>query len=126
MVADIRLKTASLVDQKKTGEAIIRLSKSVSQITQGSEWAKFKANPKAWLHAVGYVYDGPGAGPNGEIPASINIVPVYDSEDTMHVRVPWKGAVENPPPVLDEPTYGAPGPNRFPVLLARYFMRKCR
>lgn len=126
MVGFFNLKSASLVDQRKTGAAIIGLCRSVAQNTPDSEWVKFNANPKAWLHGAGYRYDGPGAGPNGEIPDSITIVPVYDTADKMHVRIPWRGLMDAPPVIRDEPTYGAPGPNRFPVLLARYFMRHCR
>ena len=128
MAGFIRLKNGSLADQKKTGDAIIRLSKSVSSVAPGSEWAKFNADPKAWLHEVGYRYEGPDAGPDGRIPASVNIVPVYDTADTMYVRVPWKGNVDPAPTgiPLQEPSYGTSEASRFPVLLARYFMRKCR
>ena len=121
-----KLKSSNLIDQRKTGEAIMRLMRSVGQDVAGSEWKAFKTDPKAWLLKAGYVYDGPGAGPNGEIPATMTIVPVYDTENTMHVRIPWKGALDPLPVIQDEPTYGTAGPNRFPVLLARYFMRKCR
>jgi hypothetical protein len=126
MVGFFRLKSGALVDQRDTGEAIMRLMRAVGDESPGSDWAAFKADPKAWLFKAGYRYDGAGAGPNGEVPADIKLVPVYDTEDTMHVRIPWKGVLDVPHEVLDEPTYGAPGPNRFPVLLARYFMRKCR
>ena len=125
MVGFFHLKSASLADQKKTGEAIMRVSRTVSQTTPESEWKKFTDDPRAWLHKAGYRYDGSDAGPDGKIPASVNIVPVYDTADTMHVRIPWKGLLDNPPEIHDEPTYGAQGPN-FPVLLARYFMRHCR
>ena len=126
MVGFFNLKSAALRDQIATGNAIIKLCKSVNQDTPTSEWKKFKDDPRGWLHTVGYRYDGPDAGPNGEIPPSINIVPVYDTADTMHVRVPFAGFVENPPDIHDEQSYGANGPNRFPTLLARYFMRQCR
>lgn len=127
MVGFFNLKSAALRDQIATGNAIIRVSKSVFQNTPTSEWKKFNDDTRGWLHANGYLYDGPGAGPNGEIPTSVNIVPVYDTPNTMHVRVPWSGNLENPPIVRDEPSYGPEdSPNRFPVLLARYFMRKCR
>lgn len=126
MVGFFNLFSDRPADQKIVGNAIIRLCKSVNQATPNSEWMAFKADPKAWLHKAGYRYDGPGAGPNGEIPASVNIVPVYDTADTMHVRVPWKGLMENPPTIKAESSYGPAGPDRFPVLLARYFMRHCR
>lgn len=126
MVGFFKLKSGSLVDQRKTGEAIMRLIRSVGQDVPGSEFKAFKDDPKGWLNKAGYIYDGPGAGPNGEIPAVVTIVPVYDTADTVHVRIPWKGGLDPVPVIQDEPTYGTPGPNRFPVLLARYFMRKCR
>ena len=60
------------------------------------------------------------------IPDSVEIVPVYDTPNRMHVRVPWSGLLKNPPQVEDEPSYGGPQNVRFKVLLARYFMRHCR
>ena len=69
MVGFFHLKSASLVEQKKTGEAIMRVSRTVSQNTPESERKKFKDDPRAWLHKAGYRYDGPDAGPDGEIPA---------------------------------------------------------
>jgi hypothetical protein len=126
MFGFIVLESQNVIDQRKTGEAIIALCKSVGQEAPESEWRKFEADPKAWLHAAGYIYDGADAGPNGEIPAGLKIVPVYDTADTMYVRVPFKAFVENPPATIpDEQSYG-PLAGRFPVLLARYFMRKCR
>ena len=119
------LKSAALPDQVATGRAIMKVSQSVFTTSPGSEWQKFNADTRGWLHRNGYIYTGPDAGPNGEIPPTIDIVPVYDTPTKMHVRVPWAGDLENPPLVQDEASYGM-GPNRFPVLLARYFMRKCR
>ncbi|HEY6918146.1 MAG TPA: hypothetical protein VI412_02740, partial [Tabrizicola sp.] len=71
-------------------------------------------------------YDGADAGPDGRIPDHIQIIPVYDTPNRMHVRVPWAGDLVNPPQIPDEPAYGHPNSVRFKVLLARYFMRKCR
>jgi hypothetical protein len=56
----------------------------------------------------------------------VEIVPVYDTPNRMHVRVPWSGLLKTPPKVEDEPSYGGPQNVRFKVLLARYFMRHCR
>lgn len=131
MVGFFKLKNDSLTDQINTGNAIIRVSKSVFQNTPTSEWKKFNDDTRGWLFANGYRYKGTDAGPNGEIPASVNIVPVYDTPNTMHVRVPWSGNLEHPPArppkIDDELSYGAPNsPNKLPVVLARYFMRKCR
>jgi len=126
MVGFFHLKSANLGDQRETGEAIMRLSRSVFDDGPDSEWAAFSANPHKWLYQAGYRYDGPGAGAKKQIPASVTLVPVYDTANLMHVRIPWKGLFDNPPQVQDEPTYGTSAENRFPVLLARYFMRHCR
>jgi hypothetical protein len=121
-------KSDALVDQRKTGEALIRLIGSVGDESAGSEWVAFKADPKTWLFNAGYQYVGPDAGPNGETPANYTLIPVYDTADTMHVRIPWKGVLEGPYSIQDEQAYGSTpdSPNRFAVFLARYFMRKCR
>jgi hypothetical protein len=128
MVGFIKLKNNSVADQADTGEAIMRVSRSAFKTTANSEWKKFDADTRKWLHDNGYVYDGPGAGPNGEIPDDVEIVPVYDTPTRMHVKVPWAGDLAGLNAVPDEPTYGpqnAPATRRK-VLLARYFMRKCR
>jgi hypothetical protein len=126
MVGFFKLKSDSLVDQVKTGEAIIKVSKSAFKDSATSEWKKFNADTRKWLHDNGYRYEGPGAGPNGEIPDSVEIVPVYDTPNRMHVKVPWSGDLKNLPPITDEPTYGGTQKVRSKVVLARYFMRKCR
>jgi hypothetical protein len=126
MVGFFKLKSNSLADQAATGEAIIKVSESAFKDTPASEWRKFNADTRGWLHANGYRYDGPGAGPNGEIPTSVEIVPVYDTPNRMHVKVPWAGILKTPPIVEDEPDYGPEQSVRFKVLLARYFMRHCR
>jgi len=126
MVGFFKLKSDALADQVATGDAIIKVAKSAFKDTATSEWKKFNDDTRGWLHANGYRYDGPGAGPDGEIPATVEIVPVYDTPNRMHVRVPWAGILKNPPQVEDEPSYGNSQPVRFKVLLARYFMRHCR
>ena len=125
MTGFFKLKNTSIADQEKTGAAIIKVSKSVFRDTPSSEWKKFNDDTRKWLHDNGYRYDGPGAGPNGEIPDSIEIVPVYDTANRMHVKVPWAGdlGVHNFP---DEDGYGNSDTTRSKVVLARYFMRKCR
>jgi hypothetical protein len=115
----IKLKSEVLTEQKKTGDAIIKVSQSVFQTGPTSEWEKFDKDTRKWLFDNGYIYTGT---PDGKIPPEIEIVPVYDTPTKMHVRVPWHGDLENPPPVVDERPYNG----IFPVLLARYFMRKCR
>jgi hypothetical protein len=126
MVGSINLKSGALTDQIKTGKMIIELIRTVGDESPGSEWKAFKADPKGWLHKAGYRYAGPGTGPDQEIPASVTLIPVYDTENTMYVRVPWKGVLVGPIEIRDEPAYPTVAANRFPVLLARYFMRKCR
>jgi hypothetical protein len=126
MVGFFKLKSDSLADQEETGDAIIKVSRSVFKNTPNSEWKKFNDNTRKWLHDNGYRYEGPGAGPNGEIPDTIEIVPVYDTQNRMHVRIPWAGDLKKAPKVKDEPTYGGGPSVRFKVVLARYFMRKCR
>lgn len=121
------LKNGSLTDHRDTGDLILKLARSVGIAAPPNEWTEFKADPKAWLHKAGYRYDGPGAGPDGEIPATVNIVPVYDTATTMHVRVPFKDKL-TPTPVVKDESYGSGASDdaRFKVLLARYFMRQCR
>lgn len=126
MVGFFKLKNDNLADQAATGEAIMRVSKSAFKDSPSSEWKKFNDDTRGWLHENGYRYDGPGAGPNGEIPGDVEIVPVYDSPNRMHVRVPWSGLLKKPQVVEDEPDYGNGKDVRFKVLLARYFMRHCR
>jgi hypothetical protein len=126
MVGFFKLKSNSLDDQAETGEAIMRVSKSAFRDTATSEWKKFDDDTRGWLHRNGYRYEGPDAGPNGEIPDTVEIVPVYDTPNRMHVRVPWAGILATPPVILDEPNYGNTRSVRFKVLLARYFMRHCR
>ncbi len=122
------LKSADPRDQKTVGDAIIRVMRTALQDTPGSEWKKLKDDPHGWLHGVGYVYKGAGASADGKAPATLNITVVCDSADTMYVRIPWKGELENiPNNIVQDAGYGTlPPAERFPVLLARYFMRKCR
>lgn len=126
MAGFIKLKSESLEDQQATGDAIIRVSQSVFQDRPDSEWKKFNDDTRGWLHANGYRYDGPGAGPDGEIPSEVEIVPVYDTPNRMHVKVPWAADLVAPDRVEEEQDYGPTEEVRFRVLLARYFMRKCR
>ncbi|WP_128514348.1 hypothetical protein [Tabrizicola thermarum] len=125
MAGFFTLKSDAIADQEATGEAIIRVSKSAFRDTPNSEWKKFNDDTRKWLFDNGYRYEGPGAGPNGEIPDSIEIVPVYDTPNRMHVRVPWAGDLKTFK-VKDEATYGNTDKVRSRVVLARYFMRKCR
>jgi hypothetical protein len=126
MAGFIKLKSDALADQEATGAAIMRVSKSVFKDSPTSEWKKFNDDTRGWLHANGYRYEGPGAGPDGQIPNDVEIVPVYDTPNRMHVRIPWAGDLKSPPRIDDEPSYGNSQPIKFKVLLARYFMRKCR
>jgi hypothetical protein len=107
--------------QDATGAAIIRLSKSVFDPKPTSEWHKFNADTRQWLYDNNYKYSETA---DGRVPPTIDIIPVYDTETKMHVRVPYHKnlvAPHNPPGVPDE-SYN----NNFNVLLSRYFMRSCR
>lgn len=114
-----KLKSTSLADHAQTGAAIMRVSKSVFQSGPNSEWAKFDADTRKWLYDVGYRYTGT---PDGTVPPTIDIIPVYDTPTKMHVRIPWSGDLEGAPRPEDETTYNG----SFPAFLARYFMRRCR
>ena len=122
------LKSGTLSDQRETGEKIMKMIRSVGDESEGSEWKAFKADPKAWLFKAGYEYRDPGAGPDGRIPANLKLVPVYDTEDTMHVRIPWKGVLDGfvETQIPDQEQGYGQGNAKLPILLARYFMRKCR
>ena len=122
-----RLKSTNLADQRYAGEGIMAVSRTAFNGDPNSEWAKFDADTRKWLHDHHYRYinaDGTLIGDNGKIPAEIEIVPVYDTPTRMHVRVPWREEIDEAAqiPVLDEMTYNS----SFPALLSRYFMRKCR
>jgi hypothetical protein len=125
MVGFFRLKSDLVSDHEQTGDAITRVSKSAFRDTPKSEWKKFNADTRKWLFDNGYRYEGPDAGPNGEIPDSIEIIPVYDTPNRMHVKVPWAGDLTTHE-VKNELTYGNTNKVRSKVVLARYFMRKCR
>jgi len=125
MAGFIKLKSPLTIDHAKTGEAIQRVAKSAFKNTANSEWKKFNDDTRKWLHDNGYIYEGPGAGPNGEIPDTVEIVPVYDTPNRMHVKVPWAGDMKTHK-VDDETGYGPTNAIRSKVVLARYFMRKCR
>jgi hypothetical protein len=125
MAGFIKLKSNSLTDQAKTGEAIQKVAKSVFKTSGDSEWKKFDEDTRGWLHDNGYVYEGPGATADGKIPEHIEIVPVYDTPNRMHVKVPWAEDIKVHD-FEDEPTYGSTDAVRSKVILARYFMRKCR
>jgi hypothetical protein len=107
--------------QHNTGEAIIRLSKSVFDRSPTSEWMKFNADTRAWLYNNNFNYSD---SLNGHVPASLDIIPVYDTETKMHVRVPYHKNLELPEGfvVKDETSYN----NDFSIVLSRYFMRSCR
>lgn len=125
MVWFIKLKDNSVATHEAAGEAIRKVAKSAFRNTKGSEWKEFNADTRKWLHKNHYRFEGPGAGPNGEIPDNIEIVPVYDTPNRMHVRVPWAGDLKDHT-VKDEDDYGPTKAIRSRVVLARYFMRKCR
>ena len=126
MIEFFNLKSNSVTDHEATGAAIMKVSRSVFKNTPTSEWKKFNEDIRGWLWTNGYRYDGDKAGPRGEIPAHVQLVPVYDSENIMHVRIPWAGVFDLDRTITDESGYGSGKKTREKVLLARYFMRHCR
>jgi hypothetical protein len=125
-MAFIKLASSNPMEQNETGIKIIQVSETAFSAQPGCEWAKFESDRRGWLYAHGYRWcnaDGDWIG-DGHIPAEIEIVPVYDTPTRMHVRIPWKGDIAQikGKPVENEPSYD----HKFPILLARYFMRKCR
>lgn len=109
---------------EKTGKAIKRVAESVFKTSEGSEWKKFDADIRGWLHEHGYRYvknatDLPTD--DSRIPDDFEIVPVYDLPKRMHVRIPWAADMAQVPPPVDDKYSG-----NFEVFLAKYFMRKCR
>jgi hypothetical protein len=116
--------------RESAGAAIIALSNSVNK--PNSEWSKFNADPKKWIYSQGYRYhnkDGTmykkagWAHPDGFTPDELKIVPIIDTETTMHVRIPFHTNLEVPAGTqIENDDYH----NKFPVLLSNYFMRSCR
>jgi hypothetical protein len=121
------LKSGTLSDQKLVGEKIMKLMRSVDDQRPGSEWMAFKADPKTWLSNAGYEYRVLGAAAASPFPESLTLKPVYDTETLMHVRIPWKGCLDDfsGEQIANELGYGQ-GDARLPVFMARYFMRRCR
>lgn len=117
---------AERADRIAAGEAIIRLSASVFKTGPANartEWQIFDENPGAWLHALGYRLTGPGAPADGKImPDLMQIIPVYDTANKMHVRIPWTGDLDRTVQLPDATEYAA----SFPAFLASYFTRRCR
>lgn len=118
----IRLKSRSVAANRRTGEAIMAVINSDGR--PGSARAAFKADPKKWLFDHGYVFtDRPGGRVvgDGRIPDDFKIKIVEDTADKMHVRIPFGGDLD-PSFAPPDDSYGG----RYPVFMARYFMRKCR
>ena len=126
MVQFFKLRSAKVEDQVATGKSIMAVCNSVFNSAKDSEWDQFNANPRAWISRY---YDyctaaGETIG-DGSIPSDITIVPVYDSETHVHVRIPWRGDLKATMAAMegeDKDEY----PGGFPAELARYFLRKCR
>ena len=77
-------------------------------------------NPHDWLYDNNYSYSGTK---DGKVPHTIDIVPVYDTDTKMHVRIAYYENLELPHGyvVHDDHFHGD-----FNILLSRYFMRSCR
>lgn len=111
----------------KAGQAIIRLSNSVFKTAPSgqppTEWQKFVQDPGAWLYDLGYRLEGPNAPADGRIPPEVlEIVPVYDGKQRMHLRIPYAGDLDPSVPLPDATEYA----NSFEAFLASYFTRRCR
>jgi hypothetical protein len=131
-----KLSSANPQSADAAGQAIIKVSETVYKPGPSSEWVSFVTDTKKWIFDRGYFYhkdddslspaQGPGK-PAGYTPDDVEIVPVYDSEKRMHVRVPWHGALAqiNNDDIPNVETYNLVV-NKVPVFLARYFMRSCR
>jgi hypothetical protein len=108
------------------GKAIIEVSESVFKTGTGATktaWQVFEENPAVWLHQKGYRLIGQGAPADGSIPPNLlRIVPVYDTPNTMHVRIPWLGDIDQSVQLPDGSEYQG----SFPAFLASYFTRRCR
>ena len=125
MTGFFKLKSDIVADHAATGEAITRVSQTAFSTDPNSEWWKFNANTRQWLIENGYQYETAEGKVLKEIPADIEIVPVYDTPNRMHVKVPWSGDLVTHK-VKEELDYGNTDEVRSKVVLARYFMRKCR
>jgi hypothetical protein len=125
-MAFIRLSSSNLNVALAAGDGIKKVSESVFKTGPNSEWAKFVVDPHKWLfdHEYRFVDKNYAVIGNGKIPASMELVPVYDSATRMHVRVPFAQTLRDAQstPLQDEPNYQ----RQFPAILAHYFMRSCR
>ena len=113
-------RSETLKAEHDAGEAILRLTKSVFDDSKTSEWNKFNSDTRKWLYDNNYSYSGTK---DGKVPHTIDIVPVYDTDTKMHVRIPYYENLELPHGfvVHDDHFHGD-----FNILLSRYFMRSCR
>jgi hypothetical protein len=118
----VRLKSRAVAANKATGNAVMEVIATVGQ--PNSAWSLFKADPKKWLFDNGYEFFDATTGRaigGGRVPASLELVVVEDTATKMHVRLPFHGDLDaNFVPRND--SYGG----KYPVFMARYFMRKCR
>ncbi len=108
------------------GEALIRVSATAYKsgtANRPSEWQAFDKDPAAWIHKQGYRLVGPGAPADGTIPPNLlRIVPVYDTANTMYVRIPFIGNIDRNVNLPDGTEYE----DSFPAFLSTYFTRHCR
>jgi hypothetical protein len=125
-MAFIKLVSDNLSKSLPAGEGIIKVADSVFKSGPNSEWAKFVVDPHQWLfnHHYRYYENSTRMIGDGKIPASLELIPVYDTETRMHIRIPLAKSLKNVP-VSEVP----PGPlydGKFEAVLAHYFMRSCR
>ena len=105
------------------GEAIARVSAAVSKPNPAqadlNELQNFISDPAGWLDNYAKIDDGTPAGK--KIKGNLTIMPVFDTNDVMFVKVPVVGDLGN----LSGP---APGDSymNYKDFLAGYFIKKCR
>jgi hypothetical protein len=114
----------------KTAPSAIALAKAVAKVSRAAnnkaataddtnELKKLMNDPAAWLDGFAKIDDGTPKGK--KIKGNLKIIPVFDSEEVMFVKIPTTGDLPNlagPAPPENYANYGE--------FLARYFIRKCR
>jgi hypothetical protein len=105
------------------GKAVGRVSRAVNNSKASpdevKELKKFMNDPAGWLDGFVKIDDGTPKGK--KVKGNLKVIPVFDSEDVMFVKVPTADSLGN---------LNAPAPNEayanYADFLAKYFIRKCR
>jgi hypothetical protein len=107
------------VVEQELGKAIFELSRAPFSSTNKT-WVDFNKDARAWLN--GWGFRNLDVNPPAPIPASVDVVPVYDTSTKVHVVIPWWPDLQATPAFVQDDTYGGD----HQVFMARYFMRRCR